>query len=181
MPRTCFGQVAAEYVDNQLVTTFMMDSDGWTIVNDVDDVVAVAVAERQDIMSVGTAGFIASMERDEDDSGASTVVEVASPEDLADLRRYVWVVLFLRLLLKILYLAFLHGSRIHDSTLSCCPLVNCLIDSLSVPSTSIPSRETAFWSVKPYHPASKPKMQSSRRPSTKIGHSCMKPSTNSIP
>ena len=89
MPRTCFGQVAAEYVDNQLVTTFMMDSDGWTIVNDVDDVVAVAVAERQDVMSIGTAGFIASMERDDDDSGASTVVEVASPEDLADLRRYV--------------------------------------------------------------------------------------------
>ena len=87
MPRTCFGQVAAEYVDNQLVTTFMMDSDGWTIVNDVDDVVAVAVAERQDVMSLGTAGFIASMERDDDDSGASTVVEVASSEDLADLQR----------------------------------------------------------------------------------------------
>ena len=62
MPRTCFGQVAAEYVDNQLVTTFMMDSDGWTIVNDVDDVVAVAVAERQDLMAVDTAGFIASMD-----------------------------------------------------------------------------------------------------------------------
>ena len=94
MPKTVFGQVAAEYVDNQLVTTFMTDSDGWTIVNDIDDVVAVAVAERQDIMSIGTAGFIASMEREDDDSGASTVVEVASPEDLADLQRYVVKALF---------------------------------------------------------------------------------------
>ena len=86
LPKTCFDQVSAEYIDNKLVTTFMVDTDGWTIVNDVDDVVAVAVAHRQDVMSIGTAGFIASME-DELDGSGGTVVEVASPAALADLQK----------------------------------------------------------------------------------------------
>ena len=88
MPATCFGQVSAEYLDNQLVTTFMIDSDGWTIVNDHDDVCAVALSSRSDVMSVGTAGFIASMEH-EDGSGSDvgTVLEVASPEDLQELQK----------------------------------------------------------------------------------------------
>ena len=88
MPATCFGQVSAEYLDNQLVTTFMVDSDGWTIMNDYDDVCAVALSSRADAMSVGTAGFIASMEH-ADDSGSDvgTVLEVASPTDLQELQR----------------------------------------------------------------------------------------------
>ena len=92
MPRTCFGQTSAQYLDNQLVTTFMCDTDGWTIVNDLDEVCAVLNTERTDIMSVGTAGFIASMElEDEDGSNAGTVLEVATPEDLKDLQRLVLI------------------------------------------------------------------------------------------
>ena len=88
MPATCFGQVSAEYLDNQLVTTFMVDTEAWTILNDMDDVCAVALSAHVNTMSVGTAGFIASMEH-EDSSGSDvgTVLEVASPEDLEDLRR----------------------------------------------------------------------------------------------
>ena len=89
MPATCFGQSSCEYIDGKLVTTFMIDSDGWTVVNDLDEVHAVAVADRADIMSAGTAGFIASMERDPNHSGSSadTVLEVATVEDLAELNK----------------------------------------------------------------------------------------------
>ena len=85
MPKTCFGRESSEYIDSQLVTTFMMDGDGWVIVNDIDDL--VAQYERVNIMSVGTAGFISSMERDEDDSEGGTVVEVPTPEDMAEVQK----------------------------------------------------------------------------------------------
>ena len=92
MPATCFGQSSCEYIDGKLVTTFIIDSDGWTVINDVDEVHAVAMADRADVMSVGTAGFIASMERDPNHSGSSadTVLEVATPDDLAELNKYVF-------------------------------------------------------------------------------------------
>ena len=65
----------------------MIDGD-ITIVNDNDDIHAVAVREKAILMSQGTAAFIASMEREGSDSGSGgTVVEVATTEELRQFKR----------------------------------------------------------------------------------------------
>ena len=87
MPSSCFGQSSADYIENQLVTTFMIDGD-ITIVNEHDDVHAVAVREKAILMSQGTAAFIASMEREGSDSGSGgTVVEVATHDELVQFKK----------------------------------------------------------------------------------------------
>ena len=87
MPASCFGQTSSEYIGNQLVTTFMIDGD-MTIVNEHDDVHAVAVEEKTVVMSAGTAGFIASMEHEDDsDNSNETVFEVATTAELARFKK----------------------------------------------------------------------------------------------
>ena len=91
-PRSCFGQLFEEYVDNMLVTTFVLDGNDWLLYNHQDMEYGSSLENdlgQKDICtSVGSAGFISSMEPNSDDSsGAGTAFEVATPDDIAELQR----------------------------------------------------------------------------------------------
>ena len=76
-----------------LVTTFVLDGNDWLLYNHQDEACGTALeAElgRKDICtSIGSAGFIASMESNSDDTSSSvgTAFELATPEDIAELQR----------------------------------------------------------------------------------------------
>ena len=75
-----------------LVTTFILDGNDWLIYNQQDDNYATTLegllGEKDICTSVGSAGFISSMEPASDDSsGAGTAFEVATPEDITELQR----------------------------------------------------------------------------------------------
>lgn len=90
-PQSCFGQTFEKYVNRILVTTIILDGSDWILYNRQDyDYVTTLEAEfgQKNIMSsVGSVGFIASMESNSDDSsGAGTVFEVATKDDLERLQ-----------------------------------------------------------------------------------------------
>ena len=93
-PLSCFGELAAEYIERNLLTTFILDESDWL---HFDGPTSSSNCELlQDLgqktieMSVGTAGFIASIEeRSEPSSDEGTVFECSSPEDVAELQRLV--------------------------------------------------------------------------------------------
>ena len=92
MPASCFGQLAAEYIEKTLMTTFILDGADWLLFNQSSEnfptTLHQELGEKSIAMSVGTAGFITSMEASSDiSSGAGTVHEFASPADIAELRR----------------------------------------------------------------------------------------------
>ena len=92
-PQSCFGQTFEKYVGRILVTTIILDGSDWIIFNRQDNSYGTSLeaelGQKNIITSVGSAGFVASMEpNSEDSSGAGTVFEVATKEDVAELQRY---------------------------------------------------------------------------------------------
>ena len=95
MPASCFGQLASEYIEKTLMTTFILDGADWLLFNQSNENAQSSLhqdlGEKSIAMSIGTAGFISSMEVASDmSSGAGTVHEFASPSDMAELRRLVY-------------------------------------------------------------------------------------------
>ena len=92
-PQSCFGQTFEKYVGRILVTTIILDGSDWTLFNRQDNDYATTLeadlGQKNIISSVGSVGFVASMESNSDNSsGAGTVFEVATKDDLESLRRY---------------------------------------------------------------------------------------------
>ena len=92
LPETIFGQNSSEYLQERMITIFMVDNGDWTISNALDDALAPTEdcpAQTAISMSEGTCGFIESM--DAVPSGSSdvgTVLEVPSREDMLEFQRY---------------------------------------------------------------------------------------------
>ena len=91
-PQSCFGQTFEKYIGRILVTTIILDGSDWIMFNRQDNTYATSLeaelGQKNIITSVGSAGFVASMEPNSDDSsGAGTVFEVATKDDLAELQR----------------------------------------------------------------------------------------------
>ena len=94
-PQSCFGQKFEKYVGRLLVTTIILDGSDWIMFNRQDETYATTLeaelGEKNIVSSIGTAGFISTMEpNSEDSSGAGTVFEVATKEDIAELQRYAY-------------------------------------------------------------------------------------------
>lgn len=89
MPPTVFGQESSAYLEEKMVTLFLMDNGDWTVCNDVDDALAqILDPPTQAIsMSTGTASFIHSMDDLEEGSQASTVLEVPTSSELEEISR----------------------------------------------------------------------------------------------
>ena len=89
MPPTVFGQESSAYLEEKMVTLFLMDNGDWTVCNDVDDALAQILDPPANAisMSVGTDSFIKSMDNLEDGSRASTVLEVPTAAELEDIGR----------------------------------------------------------------------------------------------
>ena len=92
LPLSCFGELASEYIERNLLTTFILDGADW--LHFENQTSSSSSALLQDLgqktieMSIGTAGFIASMEeRSEPSSDEGTVFECSSPEDVVELQR----------------------------------------------------------------------------------------------
>ena len=90
-PQSCFGQTFEKYVGSILVTTIILDGSDWIMYNrqenDYATTLEADLGQKNIITSVGTAGFIATMESNSDESsGAGTVFEVATKEDLGHLK-----------------------------------------------------------------------------------------------
>ena len=90
-PQSCFGQTFEKYVGRILVTTIILDGSDWILYNRQDNEYATTLeaelGQKNIISSIGTVGFIASMESNSDESsGAGTVFEVATKEDLGHLK-----------------------------------------------------------------------------------------------
>lgn len=91
-PQGCFGQTFEKYISRILVTTIILDGSDWIMFNRQDNsygtTLEAELGQKNIATSIGTAGFIASMEPNSDDSsGAGTVFEVATAEDVAELQR----------------------------------------------------------------------------------------------
>ena len=91
-PQSAFGQLFERYVNRVLVTTFILDGSDWIIYNRQDQDYATrlhAELGAKDICtSIGSAGFVASMERNDDESsGTCTAFEQATHEDILELQR----------------------------------------------------------------------------------------------
>ena len=91
-PQSCFGQTFEKYVGRILVTTIILDGSDWIMFNRQDNDYATTLeaelGQKNIISSVGSVGFVASMEpNSEDSSGAGTAFEVATKEDIAHLKR----------------------------------------------------------------------------------------------
>ena len=91
-PQSCFGQTFEKYVGRILVTTIILDGSDWTLFNRQDNDYATTLeadlGQKNIISSVGSVGFVASMESTSDNSsGAGTVFEVATKDDLESLQR----------------------------------------------------------------------------------------------
>ena len=90
LPLSCFGELATEYVEKTLLTTFILDGADWLHFNNQDSPSSLLqdLGQKTIEMSIGTAGFIASMEeRSEPSSDEGTVFECSTPEDVAELQR----------------------------------------------------------------------------------------------
>ena len=75
-----------------LVTTIILDGSDWIMFNQQDHTYGTTLeaelGRKNIISSVGTAGFVSTMEENSDvSSGPSTVVEVATKADIAELQR----------------------------------------------------------------------------------------------
>ena len=90
LPLSCFGELATEYVERNLLTTFILDEADWLHfgAQEASSSLLQDLGQKTIEMSVGTAGFIASMEeRSEPSSDEGTVFECSTPEDVAELQR----------------------------------------------------------------------------------------------
>ena len=91
-PQSCFGQTFEKYIGRLLVTTIILDGSDWILFNRQDQNygtnLEAELGQKNIVSSVGSVGFVASMEpNSEDSSGAGTVFEVATKEDVAELQR----------------------------------------------------------------------------------------------
>ena len=89
-PQSCFGQTFEKYIGRVLVTTIILDGSDWILFNQQDQnygtTLEAELGQKNIISSVGTAGFVSSMERDsEASSSAGTAFELATKADLKEL------------------------------------------------------------------------------------------------
>lgn len=89
MPPTVFGQESTAYLEEKLVTLFLTDNGDWTICNDVDDALAQVLDPPTHAisMSTGTAAFIDSLDHQDNEAPASTVLEVPTAAELEEITR----------------------------------------------------------------------------------------------
>ena len=90
-PQSCFGQTFEKYVGRLLVTTIILDGSDWLVFNRQDQDYATSLeadlGQKNIITSIGSAGFVASMESNsEKSSGAGTAFELATKADLEHLQ-----------------------------------------------------------------------------------------------